>query len=121
MQIDFIRSGKPVENGVIESFNGRLRDQCLNRSVFTINTTWSSVNCSSCSKASTAYYRGARIAARSARAYESRPHSCLVNGAHSGAETRGAASGDSFTSADIAAGVECASSTRYHRRANTGH
>ncbi len=26
----FIRPGKPVENAYIESFNGRLRDECLN-------------------------------------------------------------------------------------------
>ncbi len=26
---DFIRPGKPAENGHIESFNGRLRDECL--------------------------------------------------------------------------------------------
>ena len=26
----FIRPGKPVENALIESFNGRLRDECLN-------------------------------------------------------------------------------------------
>ncbi len=26
----FIRPGRPVENGFIESFNGRLRDECLN-------------------------------------------------------------------------------------------
>jgi putative transposase len=28
--LDFIRPGKPVENAIIESFNGRLRDECLN-------------------------------------------------------------------------------------------
>ena len=28
--IDFISPGRPVENGHIESFNGRLRDECLN-------------------------------------------------------------------------------------------
>jgi len=28
--VDFIRPGKPVENAFIESFNGRLRDECLN-------------------------------------------------------------------------------------------
>jgi len=28
--LDFIRPGRPVENGYIESFNGRLRDECLN-------------------------------------------------------------------------------------------
>jgi putative transposase len=31
---DFIRPGKPTENGHIESFNGRLRDECLNVSQF---------------------------------------------------------------------------------------
>ena len=27
---EFIRPGKPVENAFIESFNGQLRDDCLN-------------------------------------------------------------------------------------------
>ena len=30
VQLDFIRPGKPVENAFLESFNGRLRDECLN-------------------------------------------------------------------------------------------
>ena len=30
MQLDFIRPGKPIENAFIASFNGRLRDECLN-------------------------------------------------------------------------------------------
>jgi putative transposase len=30
VKLDFIRPGKPMENGHIESFNGRLRDECLN-------------------------------------------------------------------------------------------
>jgi putative transposase len=30
VQLDYIRPGKPVENAFIESFNGRLRDECLN-------------------------------------------------------------------------------------------
>ena len=30
VKLDFIRPGKPAENGLIESFNGRLRDECLN-------------------------------------------------------------------------------------------
>jgi len=30
VQLCFIRPGPPVENGFIESFNGRLRDECLN-------------------------------------------------------------------------------------------
>ena len=32
--LDFIRPGKPVENGFIESFNGKLRDECLNANEF---------------------------------------------------------------------------------------
>jgi putative transposase len=35
VQLDFIRPGKPAENGLIESFNGRLRDECLNVTEFT--------------------------------------------------------------------------------------
>jgi putative transposase len=30
IRVDFIRPGRPVENAFIESFNGRLRDECLN-------------------------------------------------------------------------------------------
>lgn len=33
--IAFIRPGKPMENGFIESFNGRFRDECLNEQWFT--------------------------------------------------------------------------------------
>lgn len=33
--LDFIRPGKPIENAMIESFNGRLRDECLNDIWFT--------------------------------------------------------------------------------------
>ena len=47
MRLDFIRPGKPVENAFIESFNGRLRDECLNVHQFaslieaqTIIETW---------------------------------------------------------------------------------
>jgi putative transposase len=32
--IDFIRPGKPVDNAFVESFNGRLRDECLNENWF---------------------------------------------------------------------------------------
>jgi putative transposase len=35
VQLDFIRPAKPVENAFIESFNGRLRDECLNVHQFT--------------------------------------------------------------------------------------
>ena len=35
VQLDFIRPGKPVENAFIESFNARLRDECLNVHQFT--------------------------------------------------------------------------------------
>jgi putative transposase len=34
VRLDFIRPGKPVENGCIESFNGRLRDELLNTELF---------------------------------------------------------------------------------------
>ena len=35
MKLDFIRPGKPVENAYIESFNGKLRKECLNQHYFT--------------------------------------------------------------------------------------
>jgi len=34
VKLHFIQPGKPVENCFIESFNGRLRDECLNANVF---------------------------------------------------------------------------------------
>ena len=34
VKLDFIHPGKPVENAYIESFNGRLRDECLNVNQF---------------------------------------------------------------------------------------
>jgi putative transposase len=34
IQLDFIRPGKPQENGFIESFNGKFRDECLNENWF---------------------------------------------------------------------------------------
>jgi len=34
INVDFIRPGKPVDNAHIESFNGRLRDECLNSKWF---------------------------------------------------------------------------------------
>ena len=34
MQLHFIDPGKPVQNAYIESFNGRLRDECLNEHWF---------------------------------------------------------------------------------------
>lgn len=62
VQLDFIRPGKPIENAVIESFNGRLRDECLNQHWF----------------ASLEEARGALESWR--RDYnESRPHSSLGN------------------------------------------
>jgi putative transposase len=30
VSLDFTRPGKPTDNGLCESFNGRLRDECLN-------------------------------------------------------------------------------------------
>ncbi|CAD6529224.1 IS3 family transposase ISDet2 [Paraburkholderia hiiakae] len=34
VKLQFIRPGKPVENAHIESFNGRLREECLNQHAF---------------------------------------------------------------------------------------
>lgn len=34
IKLNFIRPGKPTENGYIESFNGKLRDECLNENRF---------------------------------------------------------------------------------------
>ncbi len=34
VKLDLIRSGQLPENGMIESFNGRLRDECLNVNEF---------------------------------------------------------------------------------------
>ncbi|MBI4214172.1 MAG: transposase [Chloroflexi bacterium] len=34
VQLRFIDPGKPVQNGLIESFNGRFRDECLNQHWF---------------------------------------------------------------------------------------
>jgi putative transposase len=34
VQLDFIRPGRPVENSYVESFHGRLRDECLNAEIF---------------------------------------------------------------------------------------
>ena len=34
VRLDFIRPGRPAENGFIESFNGKLRDECLNTEIF---------------------------------------------------------------------------------------
>jgi len=34
VQLDFSRPGKPTDNGLIEAFNGRLRQECLNESWF---------------------------------------------------------------------------------------
>ena len=34
VHIAFIRPGKPMENGFVESFNGRFRDECLNENWF---------------------------------------------------------------------------------------
>ena len=38
VQLIFIRPGRPVENGFVESFNGRLRDECLNVECFTLRS-----------------------------------------------------------------------------------
>jgi putative transposase len=35
VRLEFIQPGKPMQNGYVESFNGRLRDECLNANWFT--------------------------------------------------------------------------------------
>ena len=35
VRLEFIQPGKPTQNAYIESFNGRLRDECLNANWFT--------------------------------------------------------------------------------------
>lgn len=35
MKLFFIDPGKPMQNGSIESFNGRYREECLDHSWFT--------------------------------------------------------------------------------------
>jgi putative transposase len=34
VELKFIQPGKPMQNGFIESFNGRFRDECLNQHWF---------------------------------------------------------------------------------------
>jgi putative transposase len=34
IKLNFIRPGKPIENAFAESFNGRLRNECLNTEWF---------------------------------------------------------------------------------------
>ena len=34
VRLEFTRPGKPMDNGHIESFNGKVRDECLNQNVF---------------------------------------------------------------------------------------
>jgi len=34
VELDFSRPGKPTDNGLIEAFNGRIREECLNQSWF---------------------------------------------------------------------------------------
>jgi putative transposase len=35
MEWHYIQPGKPMQNGLVESFNGSLRDECLNETLFT--------------------------------------------------------------------------------------
>ncbi len=34
MEWHYIAPGKPMQNGFVESFNGKLRDECLNETLF---------------------------------------------------------------------------------------
>lgn len=38
VKLDYIRPGKPIENGFVESFNGKFRDECLNQNQFVVLT-----------------------------------------------------------------------------------
>ena len=40
VRLEFIQPGKPAQNAYIESFNGRLRDECLNANRFTNLLDW---------------------------------------------------------------------------------
>jgi putative transposase len=35
IELRYIAPSKPTQNGFVESFNGRLRDECLNKTLFT--------------------------------------------------------------------------------------
>jgi putative transposase len=35
VRLDYIQPGKPMQNGHVESFNGKFRDECLNAHWFT--------------------------------------------------------------------------------------
>jgi len=34
VRLNYIEPGKPMQNAYVESFNGRLRDECLNQTIF---------------------------------------------------------------------------------------
>jgi putative transposase len=38
--LDFSRPGKPTDNAFVESFNGRLRDECMNASTYAGSCRW---------------------------------------------------------------------------------
>ena len=40
----FIEPGSPWENGYVESFNGKFRDECLNREIFYTLNNWGQVS-----------------------------------------------------------------------------
>jgi putative transposase len=41
VRLEFIQPSNPVQNAYIESFNGRLRDECLNANWFTsVSDAW---------------------------------------------------------------------------------
>jgi putative transposase len=42
VKLDYTRPGKPTDNGLIESFNGRLRDEFLNVNEF--------ITCAGCAR-----------------------------------------------------------------------
>lgn len=59
VQLDYVRPGKPTDNSYIESFNGKLRDECSNLALFADVTHVQQVSAASRTDYSEARYRGA--------------------------------------------------------------
>jgi len=44
IELEFSRPGKPTENAMVESFNGRLRQECLNEHwLMSLQDTWNKI------------------------------------------------------------------------------
>ncbi len=71
----YIEPGSPWENGYVESFNGKLRDELLDREIFYIAAGGTGADCESTSRPTTASGRTARWATGRRR----RRLSCLLS------------------------------------------